>query len=106
MVDARLMGGVLNPTNLYAADGTPLLLAYLAYFGFLFVLLRWWRKADPLRRSRLSVWSTAWCVACAWLLSLFWLFPQPWGIMLAAVISVSVQLASLWAPPDERTADG
>jgi len=32
----------------YAQDGSPLLFAYLAYFGALFFVITGWRQADPL----------------------------------------------------------
>jgi hypothetical protein len=82
----------------YAADGTPLLYAYLAYFGFLFLIVRWWRQADPLRSTRLSLMATAMCLLAAWVLHQVWTFPQPWGLMVAATISIAVQLASPWTP--------
>jgi len=84
------------PTGFYGPDGTPLLLAYLAYFGFLFLIPRWWKQADPGRSARVSLWSTAVCVFWAAALNVFWPFPQPWGIMLAAIVSIAVQLASPW----------
>jgi len=96
--------GVLSSDAFHAADGTPTMLAYLAYFGFLMVILRWWRMADPLRTVRLSLWSTVWCVAWAWLLAQIWWFPQPWGVMLAGVIAMSTQLASPWVPFEDRVA--
>ena len=37
--------------SFYAADGTPKPIAFLAYFGFLFVIPRWWRQADPMRST-------------------------------------------------------
>jgi hypothetical protein len=85
-------------------DGSPLLYAYLAYFGALFVSLRWWKQADPLRRTRLSVWTTGVAVLVAWLIHLIWPFPQPWGLMVAAIISASVQLVSPFVPLAERGA--
>ena len=86
-------------TSFYdAKDGSPLLYAYLAYFGALFAGMRWWKQADPLRRTRLSVWSTGVVVFAAWLIHLIWPFPQPWGLMVAAIISISVQLVSPFAP--------
>jgi len=93
--------GGTGPLSLgfYDPRGSPKAMAYLAYFGFLLLILRWWRQADPARSARLSLWTTGSCVFWAWLLSQFWQFPQPWGLMLAAVISVSVQLSSPWAPP-------
>jgi hypothetical protein len=37
---------------------------------------------------------------CAWALVVYLIapFPQPWGLMLAATISIAVQLASPWSP--------
>ena len=46
------------PPSFYAVDGRPLLMAYVACFGTLFLLIRWWRQADPLRSTRLSLWTT------------------------------------------------
>ncbi len=88
--------------NMYAADGSPLLPAYLVYFGGLFLILQWWRRVDPLRSSRLSIWSTASCALWAWILNMFWQFPQPWGFMLAMIIAISVQLAAPWLGAEER----
>jgi hypothetical protein len=88
----------------FAADGSPLWPAFLAYFGFLFVLPRWWRQANPVRTTRLSIWYTAVAIFWAWLPAmLFWPFPQPWGLMLAAIMAIAVQLASPWVPADQRS---
>lgn len=79
-----------------SADGQPLIAAYMVYFGGLFVLLRWWRQTDPLRKTRLS-WATAAIgVFWAWILTMFLPFPQPWGYLLAATISVAVQCSAPW----------
>jgi hypothetical protein len=88
----------------YDAKGSPLLYAYLAYFGALFAGVRWWRQADPLRRTRLSVWNTGVSVFGAWAVDWIWAFPQPWGLMVAAIISISVQLVSPFVPQHERLA--
>ena len=88
----------------FAADGSPMLPAYLAYFGFLFAVPRWWRQADPVRNTRLSIWYTVVAIFWAWLPAVFfWPFPQPWGLMLAAVMAIAVQLASPWVSPADRT---
>ncbi|MCE9556879.1 MAG: protein kinase [Planctomycetes bacterium] len=87
-----------------ANQAAPLsLMTCLTYFGFLFMLIRWWRLADPLRSTRLSLWTTAVCVTCAMALYMFWpfpqkwaYFPQPWGFLVTAVIALAVQLASPW----------
>jgi len=89
--------------NFYDAQGMPLLGAYLAYFGALFAGVRWWKLADPLRPTRLSVWSVGGCVLGAWIVDWIWRFPQPWGVMVAAIISTSVQLAGPQVQKHERS---
>ena len=44
------------------------------------------------------------CVFWAWVLHLFWWFPQPTGMMAAGVIATATQLASPWMPPSRRRA--
>jgi hypothetical protein len=75
-------------------DGSPRMVAYLACFATLFLVLRWWRQADPLRAARLSLWSTLICTLMAGVVASAWHFPQPWLVMVAAMMSVSIQLAS------------
>ncbi|MBI1900411.1 MAG: serine/threonine protein kinase [Planctomycetia bacterium] len=82
--------------DLFTADGAMTLTLHLAYGAFLLPVLRWWKQADPLRSGRLGFWATGVCVAWAWVLSLAWPFRQPWGMLLAAVIAVGVQLSSTW----------
>lgn len=89
--------------NFYDTKGLPQLPAYLAYFAALLASIRWWRQADPLRRTRLSVWNVGAAVLGAWVVDWFWQFPQPWGLMVAAIISTSVQLA---APQVSAPTDG
>lgn len=91
------------PTHMYTPGGAPQLPAYLLFFGGLLVIARWWRLADPLRPSRLSLWDTGACVAWAWVLHLIWPFPQPWGFLLAATISIAVQLSAPWMPLAARS---
>jgi hypothetical protein len=57
-----------------------------------------------LRKTRLSVWTTGVCVFGAWLAHLVWPFPQPWGLMVAAIVSISVQFVSPFVPQQERVA--
>jgi len=94
----------LRLKSFYGEDGSPLLYEYLCYFGFLLLGVGWWKQTNPLRPTRLSLWTTAWCVMVAWMLNLVWPFPQPWGFMVAATISIAVQLASPWVSPKERRA--
>jgi hypothetical protein len=85
--------------HLYGEAGEPRLAAYLIYFAGLFVVLRWWTQADPLRRARMSLFATAACVMWAWVMHMFCRFPQPWGFVVAATIAVAVQLSAPWLSP-------
>ena len=89
------------PDMIYAADGTPNLLAYMGYFAGLFVVIRFWKQGDPLRNARLSLWATTACVLWALLLHLFW--PLPRGFMVAATISIAVQLSAPWLDYRQRS---
>jgi hypothetical protein len=100
MLNSRALGSGFFDVK----DGSPLLNAYLAYFGSLFFLVGWWRQCDPLRRTRLSIWSTVLTVLVGWGVTYVWQFPQPWGLMVAGIISTSVQLVSPFVPPHERVA--
>ncbi len=91
-----------TPAGFYAENGRPLLMAFMASFGTLFLLLRWWHQADPTRVARLSLWSLFISVMVAWVVAAVWQFPQPWLPMIAATISVSVQMASPWLHPNKR----
>lgn len=83
--------------DLHDATGQPMTLGYLAYFGVLFLMLRWWKQADPLRRHRLSLWGATFVTAvAAWLVGMALSFPMPWGVMAVTAISVAVQLSSPW----------
>lgn len=84
------------PLSFYAVDGRPLLLAYMACFGTVFLLIRWWLQADPLRSTRLSLWKLVLTVLGTGLVALVWQFPQPWLPMVAGTMSVAVQMASPW----------
>jgi hypothetical protein len=85
--------------DMFDGYGQPVLSAYLIHFAGIFVVLRWWRQADPMRNTRLSLWDTALAVVCGLLLP----FPQPWGFMMAMTISLAVQLSAPWFSPSRRT---
>jgi hypothetical protein len=82
----------------------PGLGTFMPYFAFLFLVPSWWRQCESTRNSRLSLWTMIVCVCWAWLLHIFWWFPQPAGMMVAGVIAMSTQLASPWMPPSRRRA--
>ena len=100
----------LGFTNNYARElstpnGQLTVGSFLVYFAGLFLVLRWWKLADPLRTTRLSIWATIVCVLWAVVLNAVWPFAQPWGVMMAGSIAVAVQLSSPWVSPrlrDER----
>jgi hypothetical protein len=86
------------------SGANPPVAVYVAYFAFLFLVPRWWRQAEFTRGARMSLWSAISCVGWAWLLHIFWWFPQPLGMMAAGVIALATQLASPWMPPSQRRA--
>ena len=86
--------------SLYDATGSPRLLAYLGYFGILFLMLRWWVNADPLRGSRLSVFAIFFTMVAA--LLLYAVLPIPRGCMVAATIVVAVQFSAPWLNNRQR----
>jgi len=90
IIDAHL------PHSFYGPDGAPLVFAFLAYFGLLGLVPRWWRQAYLRRTTRLSIWAAAVTLFWAALVNCISPFPQPWGLMFAATVSIAVQLASPW----------
>ena len=79
-------------------DGRPMAMAYMAAFATLLAVLRWWLDADPMRSTRLSLWSLLVTVVFAHFIATAWQFPEPWLMMVAACMSVTVQLSSPWVP--------
>lgn len=85
-----------------SARQEPQIAAYLLFFGFQFLALRWWRQADSLRYTRLSLWDAGVCVLGALIVGRFVPFWSPWGLLLPATISLTVQLAAPWIDQAER----
>jgi eukaryotic-like serine/threonine-protein kinase len=83
-----------SPPSFYDAYGRPQMMAYMACFGTLLFVMRWWLQADPLRRTRLSVLTVLLSIVIAAIVAQLWQFPQPWLPMVAGAMSVAVQLAS------------
>ncbi len=77
--------------------------SYLLFFAGMFGCIRWWKQADPLRKTRLSFLAIGFCLIGAFVFNHFWQFPLPWGVMLAGTISVAVQVSSPWLHPENRT---
>jgi hypothetical protein len=74
---------------------------YLAAFGTLFLLVRWWRLADPLRRTRLCLFSVLLIVGVAFVVTEFWRL-SPWLMLMAGTMAVAIQLAAPWVHPRDR----
>ncbi len=89
--------------NFYGPDGAPALLAFLSAFGFTMMGPRWWRQVDRQRSARISFWSVAATVFWAVIVNAIWPFPQPWGYMAIATISIAAQMASPTAPKPVTT---
>ena len=87
----------------WGARSVPAMPAYPIFFALLFLVVRWWRLGDPLRRTRLSIWSVVWCAIWGAIAA------EPVGLdpvrhsILAIVVAVSVQLASPWIPIFRRS---
>ncbi len=92
----------LTPVRLTPSNVVSDMRYYLVGFGALFLLLRWWRSADPMRAARLSVFAVFIAGLMALLISDALGFPKPWLVMVACAMSVSVQLASPWVHPRLR----
>jgi hypothetical protein len=53
---------------------------------------------------RVNLWTIAWCGLVAWLLHFIFWFPQPLGLLLAAIIAFTLQFATPWLSPSRRRA--
>ncbi len=92
------------PHSFYSLDNSPSIFAYLAFFGLLWLLPRWWRQVDSSRSTRLSLWAAATTLIWAGVVNLVAPFPQPWGIIFAVTVSLAVQLASPCKPKKAQAA--
>jgi serine/threonine protein kinase len=90
------------PVALYANRSTPLLSAYMVHFALLLAVVRWWRTTDPLRRTRLSLWSVAAIAAVDWLIHQVVPIGQPYGMLVAAGTVIATQIGAPWENPRQR----
>jgi serine/threonine protein kinase len=87
------------PQALYVDDHTPRASALMAHFALLFIAVRWWKPVDPLRRTRLSLWSVSVTVVTAWAVHQVLPIPQPYGMLIAGGIAIAVQMSAPWVDP-------
>jgi hypothetical protein len=92
--------GALGKRSLYSVTGEPSLLAYAGFFAVLFASLRWWKLADPLRASRLSLWRIAATALVA--LGIYHLLPIPGGVLVPCIAATAVSLSASWIPDEHR----
>ena len=90
------------PQTMFNNGNAPNLLGCVLFFAGLFLILRWWKQADPVRRSRMSVWSAGLCLVWATLIGQFFFFPLPWSCIIAVMISVATQFAAPWITHHQR----
>ena len=90
------------PVALYANQTTPHLSAYMVHFALLMAVVRWWRITDPLRRTRLSIWSVLVVAAVDWIIHQFVPMPQPYGMLIAAGVVIAAQIGAPWENPRQR----
>jgi hypothetical protein len=85
-----------------SAHQQPQIAAYLLFFGFQFLAIRWWRQADSLRYTRLSLWDAGVCVLAALIVGRFVPFWAPWGMLIPGTMSLTIQLAAPWIDQAKR----
>ncbi len=76
--------------------------AYIIAFAGLFAALRWWRQVDPIRKTRVSIFSIGICVVCGIVFAAIFGLNLAWMGVIAGLTAVSVQLASPWIHPKNR----
>ncbi|MDB4766686.1 hypothetical protein OAG71_03250, partial [bacterium] len=80
----------------FQISGVPVIPAYLIFFIVLFGCLRWWYQVDPVRKSRLSLWTVGLCFVWAVVFShVLGASPIAHGLF-AIIVSTSLQLAAPW----------
>jgi serine/threonine protein kinase len=95
-VDAEVSVGPL------ANGGVDDLLGYLIFFVLLFALPNWSALADPLRKTRLSLFQVGLCLVCAIFAASLQQIEPTWHGVVAAVAAISTQLAAPWLAPNQR----
>ena len=98
---AGLLSGPLEAT-LFDSANELTMPGFMLMFGFLFLMLRWWRQADPLRHTRFSIFSIGICAAVAILVGAALEFPQVEACLIAVSTAVAIQLSAPWVNREQR----
>lgn len=83
-------------------NGFPTLSCYIAFFGLLFLIRRWWWQADSFRKSRFRISTALVTLILGIILTQILPFPEHLGATWALAISAIVQLSSGWTPVENR----
>jgi serine/threonine protein kinase len=97
-----LLEGRIGRISLLDSSGFPTLSGYMAFFGLLFLIRRWWWQADSFRKSRFRISSSLVTLILGLILTQVLPFPEHLGATWALAISAIVQLSSGWTPLEER----
>ena len=95
---------LLSMTSSTTPSNSHRLLAesYIAFFGTLFGLRRWWWQTDSFRPHRFRVLSVCLTALIGAGAAYVWGFPVLWGTVWAASLSSVVQLSAVWMPREQR----
>jgi serine/threonine protein kinase len=96
MADKQILGNALSGQDYERAVG------FIAFFGVLMLVRRWWYHVDSYREKRFSWITVAVTTGVAAVLSSIGNFDTMWAVMWGASISTTAQLASVWAAPETR----
>ena len=82
-----------------AEDGLLTLGHYAINYGIVFVVFCWWKQAESFRPLRIDMLNAVACGFVAWLLPIV---PLPWGFMMAATISITIQTSAPFISKEDR----
>jgi hypothetical protein len=91
-----------NETTAARASGAASVFSHLLYPALVFALPNWAALADPLRKTRLSLYQVGICLLCTMFSALLMHMNATWQSVLVAIIAVSIQLAAPWIAPAQR----
>jgi hypothetical protein len=102
---ARVLGVDLVDSAIASASSGPekfSSFSYLLYPAIVFALPNWSAAADPLRKTRLSLFQVGICLLCAVFAAEMMQVDAKWQGVLIAITAVSTQLAAPWLAPGQR----
>lgn len=97
-----ISGGQVGRISMIDAGGFPTMAGYMAFFGMLFLIRRWWWQADSFRKSRFRISSALVTLLLGVVLTGVLPFPETLGATWALAISAVIQLSSGWTPQEDR----